>query len=587
MTTRVRSGLRRMLLATLGYVVAHAVPAFGQELEFHPVPRPTQDAVVAGPVVPAGFVARGKVIDDSIPYVPVAAQTNPPSTGPIQTSFAQDPPKTPVAPLPMAPMVPSPMPSGDPMAPPMTLVQPRVLSQPTIVGQPYSVGQPYVVGQPNMGQPTIVNQPTIIGQPTIVPGDAPAPMMSGMPGMPYGFMGHGSDSGGGCDSCGSGGGMYSTPAYDGAPSLWDRFVGGKCGTGCSDPCASTVGCRPGFWVRGEFLVYAATKQNAPPLATSGSSASQLPLGGGGAVLFDGDSLPHSPFPGGKASVGFWFPNQSAWGFDVTGMFLSQRQTNFNATSSGALFLGQPYFEVGPPPAPTGTEQAGIVAGGGAPGSISINAETRAWGFDPEIRRKLVEGSTFWLDGLVGYRYFRLQDDITMSSSSNFAGTSFFTQDHFGTRNEFNGFQLGIDGEWKFRPRWSIGTTIKVAVGDLYEQVHVSGTTTTSMGGQVQQFGNGFYAQPTNSGNFSKHQFSVLPEFGARLNFDVTDHLRIYAGYSGIFLNNVVRAGDQIDRNINGNQLIGAPLVGVPAPTVLFKRADFWAQGVSAGLEYHY
>ena len=573
MTTRVRSGLRRMLLATLGYVVAQAVPAFGQELEFHPVPRPSQDAVVPGHVVPAGFVARGKIIDDSLPYAPVAAvATSPPPTSTVLTSFAQDPPKAPVAPMPMAPMVPSPMPSGDSAAPPMTLVQPRVLSQPTMIGQP-----------------AIVNQPTIVGQPTmIVPGDGPAPMMSGMAGMPYGFMSSGSD--GGCGgSCGCG--AFGVPTYDGAHSLWDRFVGGNGGSGCCDPCGSSdgaCGCRPHFWVRGEFMVLSATKQNAPPLATSGSSATQLPLGGGGMDLFDGDSLPHSPFPGGKLNLGFWFPNHSDWGFDVTGFFLNQRQTNFSASSNGTTFLGQPYFDVGPTPAPTNTEQAGIVAGGGTPGSISINAQTRAWGFDPEIRRKLWDGSTFWLDGLIGYRYFRLQDDIDMASGSNLGGgASSFTQDHFGTRNEFNGFQLGLDGEWRFRPRWSIGVTAKVAMGDLYEQIHVNGSTTQSFNGQILQTGNGFYTQPTNSGNFSKHQFSVLPEFGARLNFDVTDHLRIYAGYNAMFLSNVVRAGDQIDRNINGLQLIGAPLTGAPAPSVLFKRSDFWAQGVNVGLEYHY
>ena len=38
----------------------------------------------------------------------------------------------------------------------------------------------------------------------------------------------------------------------------------------------------------------------------------------------------------------------------------------------------------------------------------------AWGFDPNLRHKLFCGPTWWLDGLVGYRFFRLDDDITIT-----------------------------------------------------------------------------------------------------------------------------------------------------------------------------
>jgi len=52
---------------------------------------------------------------------------------------------------------------------------------------------------------------------------------------------------------------------------------------------------------------------------------------------------------------------------------------------------------------------------------------------------------------------------------------------------------------------------------------------------------------------------------------------------------VVRPGDQIDRNVNPSQIAGggSTLVGLPYPVQLFRRSDFYAQGLSVGLEFRY
>ena len=332
------------------------------------------------------------------------------------------------------------------------------------------------------------------------------------------------------------------------------------------------------------------------LVTQGATAANLPLGGVGTVLFDHSNLPHDPFDGGRLSLGFWFPNHSDFGLDVTGFFLAQRQTNFNANSDGTTALGRPYFETSTAPgAPTNTPQAEVTgAPGFGAGSININASTRAWGFDPDLRMKLLCGPTWWVDGLAGYRFFRLEDSIGITENITPLpalgnATNIVVHDSFATRNTFNGGELGLDGEWHFFPRWSLGGTFKLAVGNLNEQIRINGSTTATLpGGVVQAFPAGFFALGSNIGTFSQNRFSVLPEFGLRLNYDVTDHLRVYAGYSAMYLSNVVRAGDQIDTRINSSQAPPPGVVSGPLlPAVLFKRSDFWAQGVSLGLEYHY
>jgi hypothetical protein len=51
---------------------------------------------------------------------------------------------------------------------------------------------------------------------------------------------------------------------------------------------------------------------------------------------------------------------------------------------------------------------------------------------------------------------------------------------------------------------------------------------------------------------------------------------------------VVRAADQIDLNVNPNLL--PPAVDPPgqlSPTFAFHKTDFWAQGLSVGLDYRW
>jgi hypothetical protein len=59
----------------------------------------------------------------------------------------------------------------------------------------------------------------------------------------------------------------------------------------------------------------------------------------------------------------------------------------------------------------------------------------------------------------------------------------------------------------------------------------------------------------------------------------------------MYWSSVVRPGDQIDTTINRTQLpsVFAPgmLVGAPRPGFQFHPTDFWAQGVSFGLELQY
>ncbi len=68
---------------------------------------------------------------------------------------------------------------------------------------------------------------------------------------------------------------------------------------------------------------------------------------------------------------------------------------------------------------------------------------------------------------------------------------------------------------------------------------------------------------------------MIPEFSASFGYAVGPRMRLNCGYTFLYWNRVVRAGDQVNLNI-----------GATSPTFAFDETSFWAQGLNAGLDYH-
>jgi hypothetical protein len=170
----------------------------------------------------------------------------------------------------------------------------------------------------------------------------------------------------------------------------------------------------------------------------------------------------------------------------------------------------------------------------------------------------------------------------------FTGTRIFINDQFATRNWFYGGQLGLRQQFNWR-NWTLDLTGKVALGATHQRVNIDGSTAiTPPGGGARAYTGGLLALPTNIGEYSRSVFSVIPEAGINLGYQITENWRVYAGYTLIYWSNVARPGSQIDRVVNATQLPprdpAVPFTGPARPLFQFADTDFWAHGVNVGIE---
>ncbi|MFM9066824.1 MAG: BBP7 family outer membrane beta-barrel protein, partial [Planctomycetota bacterium] len=123
-------------------------------------------------------------------------------------------------------------------------------------------------------------------------------------------------------------------------------------------------------------------------------------------------------------------------------------------------------------------------------------------------------------------------------------------------------------------------------GNTRGTVMIDGKTTT-VDGSITTSSGGLLALDSNIGTFEQDQLSLVNEMGLNLGYQVAPAWRVIVGYTFIYWSRVLRAGQQIDREIDPNQIPPAPNTAVisPArPAFQFNWTDFWAQGVTVGLE---
>lgn len=346
--------------------------------------------------------------------------------------------------------------------------------------------------------------------------------------------------------------------------------------------ASTSPPGGSFWIEASYLYWSAKGDRLPALVTQGGTGV---LGAPGTVVAFGDSDVNGGWrSGARVRLGYWFDPAKRSGVDAHFFMLDRSATDFAASSDGSTLLARPFFNTN-----IGAQDASFIASPGLlSGQISINDTSRLYGAGAAYRTEICANCAMGsVNGFVGYRYLHLRDKLQIASTSvgagNFAGFTFTTSEAFATTNHFHGLDLGLNGEIRQGP-WSLEWLAKVAVGATFNELSINGSSGVTTGGVTTVTAGGLLAQPTNIGDFSRTRLAAVPEFSAKLGYQITPAIRVFAGYDVMYWTGVVRPGGAIDTTVNVTQIGGGALVGAARPAPQFDTSNYWAHGANFGIK---
>lgn len=343
-----------------------------------------------------------------------------------------------------------------------------------------------------------------------------------------------------------------------------------------------------FSLSAEALVWWLKDASAPtPLVSTGL------LGASGtSVLLGGKDLDTSPNPGFRLTVGYSLTEK--WGVEGGVFYVPTRSTTRTVSSSGQVGsqdLIIPYYDVTIP----GQSLTFLSLAGQFSGTATEEYSTNLLGAELNGTAKLLASGPWRVEALGGFRYLRLYESYTFTTSSpNIpprAVDVFNTSDEFDTTNNFYGAQVGARGRFDWRG-WFASGGVKFAMGAMVQSVDISGSLVTNgftNFGPTQTYPGGYFAQPTNIGTWTRTVFAVVPEVGLNIGYQITPWASVVVGYTFLYTNNVARAPQQVNGNINPTgrpALTGSPpsaSTGPAEPSFKFNSTDFWAQGINVGL----
>ncbi|MDZ4781715.1 MAG: BBP7 family outer membrane beta-barrel protein [Planctomycetia bacterium] len=364
------------------------------------------------------------------------------------------------------------------------------------------------------------------------------------------------------------------------------------------------------WVNFEYLYWQPKGINVPALVTTSPVRTAQTVAGElgqptTSVLYGDGEINDDYRAGGRLQGGFWLAPDEMAGIEGHVFSFDDEQSVFTANGSfsnggAGPILARPFFNVDSalqdtlllayPDFVTGNQTIDL------DGSVDVRSESEIQSAGVLFRR------ISWMDvldssgvsfvriyGLIGYRYFNLDEQLSIDSTIRPIGGSFGnnssvrSSDLFDTENEFHGGELGIDTQIN-RGSFFLKILTKAALGNTHQTVNIAGSTVSSDGVNSTTFAGGLLAQPTNIGEITSDHFSVLPEGNITVGCQLTRNVAVTGGYSFLYLSNVVRPGDQIDFSVNPTQFDGGVLIGEARPTASINHDDFWMHGFNAGVE---
>lgn len=357
----------------------------------------------------------------------------------------------------------------------------------------------------------------------------------------------------------------------------------------SDASAASWDTSPRVWGSAEYLYW--WVQNSPidvPLMTQNNNPNAFGIINepGTEIIFGAGSNRNSfnfgGLNGARVTLGGWLDNSCQYGLESSGFAFPQSKSSFTASSldGNIPVLNIPFFSIG-----TGENVLVFKH----PNTATVSDTFKPWGFEVNGLYNLNKQVNFPIVLLTGFRYMNLTENFNLQDSifglPQIPNSVLNVKDHFSTKNNFYGLQMGARTHYLYR-RLTFDLTATIAAGDNYQKLIINGQTNVDNTRIIQAMG--LFAEPSNIGTFTKNKFAFIPELRAKVAYNLCRNLRPFVTYDSFYIYNIIRPGKEIDRNINlsQNPLIGGSgvLIGPSSPSPKFNNTGMWMQGLSVGLE---
>ena len=403
-----------------------------------------------------------------------------------------------------------------------------------------------------------------------------------------------------------------------------------CGDESMNFCGVPLCSPPGrFWFRTDALMWWTNGTKLPPLVTT--SPQGTPIADAGVlglstttILYGNQTIGNDARGGVRATFGMWLDCCKVWNLEFDYFTLGDQTNSYDSGYSGGNpILTRPFFNV-----QTNSDASEMVAyTGTASGAVTVNSQSSFYSTGVLLSYNLCSNNCgsceesceascetpcdvprlncCRTDLLIGFRYCNLSDSIVIHENPTLLSpttthttlATYDIHDNFRAKNEFYGSEIGLRTQI-YRGRWSLGVQTKVAMGNTHQTVTIDGTTVvTPTGGSPTTYYSGILANDntngvsnsggSNCGTWQRDDFTVIPQLGLELGYQVTRHFRAYVGYDVFYWACVQKSAEQISLDLDPRNFPPPQAGGTSFPTYPDKQSSFWAQGISLGGEFRF
>lgn len=348
-----------------------------------------------------------------------------------------------------------------------------------------------------------------------------------------------------------------------------------------------------YWIRpaqikGPLVMTTVVPENLANSTTVGSV-----IDPNAAIVLGYQDVNFGTFIGMRTTGGFWFDRCQNYGYQGSFFLLEQRSQTF-VGAGGTGPAAQPAFTVpfnSVGPGPLVGETAAVVAGPFADltvlGTVGMNIRSQLFGGDADLLANWWKGEFWRIDGVLGYKYLNLDETLTFRTVvlNQSEGR---TTDVFQNINAFNGGEIGTKVTYSLSNLGFEGIA-KFAIGGTHQIDEFSGASIQPLNFGGKAVPGGFFVLDSNMGRETHNRFSTVTDLGCNIWYEWNASVRTYVGCNYLYWTNILRPGNQIDRNINPNlsPTFGgdATGVGLRLPRRINVETDFWALGLSLGMSF--